>query len=225
MDLWYNSSNFGLVGRTGALHTSYCTRGPFKKRCTDIPRASFFRPFFDSMSNIRFWPIVTLAPFRVELDRETEQVNPKALDKTKSLVNFFRSRSTFRVFFKKQSTAVTRAEKGVPLRPQPPIGKQKTSTTAPVDGLDRRTTPPASPTPAVVRPRPARRHFYDDSASSERSLFACPSPPCRPLVAMFRHVPPSGAGQVARGGNGRKSCVGVDDAMSEGVRLLRRVAA
>ena len=172
------------------------------------------------MLNHRFWPIVTLAPFRVELDRETEQVNAKPLDKTKSLVNFFRSRSTFRVFFKKQST-----EKGVPLRPQPPSGNRKLRSTAPVDGLDRRTTPPASPTPAVVRPRPARRHFYDDSASSERSLFACPSPPCRPLVAMFRHVPPSGAGQVARGGNGRKSCVGVDDAMSEGVRLLRRVAA
>ena len=157
------------------------------------------------MLNHRFWPIVTLAPFRVELDRETEQVNPKALDKTKSLVNFFRSRSTFRVFFKKQSTAVTRAEKGVPLRPQPPIGKQKTSTTAPVDGLDRRTTPPASPTPAVVRPRPARRHFYDDSASSERSLFACPSPPCRPLVAMFRQFLHRAQGRSPVEGTGERA--------------------
>ena len=135
-------------------------RGPFKKRCTGISRASFFRPFFDSMSNIRFWPIVTLAPFRVELDRETEQVNPKALDKTKSLVNFFRSRSTFRVFFKKQSTAVTRAEKGVPLRPTSREETENFDLRHPSSAWIAERPPPASPTPSVVRPRPARRPFY-----------------------------------------------------------------
>ncbi|EJK73319.1 hypothetical protein THAOC_05062, partial [Thalassiosira oceanica] len=37
--------------------------------------------------------------------------------------------------------------------------------TAPAVGLDRRSTPPASPTPAVVPPRPVRGHFYGPDVS------------------------------------------------------------
>ena len=116
------------------------------------------------MLNDRFGLIVTMTPPRADWTEKAQEVNPKLLNKQKVLADFFRSTQLFELFSKNSRRAVSR-RKGVPLRPQPPLGTGERRDTAPAVGLDRRSTPPASPTPAVVPPRPVREHFYGPDVS------------------------------------------------------------
>ena len=124
-----------------------------------LPRESFFLTFFQVRADRDY------DPFRADWTEKAEEVNPKLLNKQKVLTDFFRSTSTFRVIFQNRSASVHALKKAFLSAPQPPIGKLERRDTAPAVGLDSRSTPPASPTPAVVPPRPVRGHFYGPDVS------------------------------------------------------------